>query len=1184
MKRSARIVLGITLASIVGLTVFQNCSQPGSINVTDPFKGEREAEASRLALGADDETVTVGLNPVPNLKMFFVVDNSGTMQSNQFNLSGSFGSMFDSSSSESLSKFDATTYLISTAQKSPAFAAERMMLDKIVDQQKNYNDSLVLPLNIFSSQARDNSYNYGYLPGDNIGYKIQVSTSPLKYSFSPAVVLGDMQNANGVSFKPSIRKLASESSSVMESEFKKRLSILNSDRIPLVKDGSNYKPEHASIVDNESGLCAVARILRNPEKFFKAGEMVSFTIVSDENDNDPQGLNCIQAQTELTGAEDLVDGECLQRETSVTYTTAVSTKQPDSCKINGSTGYNIRFAYPKYTYTTDVTYKYVATPAKYNANYSDITYRVVDVPAVYSANYSDITYKIQDAAAIYSANYSDITYRSLKTAANYKAAYTDLSYQYRIYTYQYKQTNIAYYIQQCFDIVSDGIVTGKKCNVVPNVKNDVRDKDYSGNCYAFAQTLNSNAVNSDGYKPTCTVSFKNVGVCDVADANCKASFTLAVNKVMGLAGLYTPAQCLAKAKTNANYEPNTDASCADASKVVAACSASENTTGCVLNAPAIYESKVAYGILGQFSAQADCEAAAAKQSGYVSGGTSSCVLAPKEVASCSAAESSVGCTLKTPATYKNTIAKAIIGKFLAQADCDSAAMKQSGYVAGGTNSCALALKDVSTCSTAETNSGCVIKTAATYKPATAKGVLGQFSAQSDCDAAAAKQAGYVAGGTNSCALALKEVSPCSAVESAAGCALKTEATYDFKTISATGDLTAVENGCFNYAKALAGNAVVSASDVSACKKVSVSTNVNQDIILNFSEIAASVDNGIVLAANADCGVVKSLALAKAQKTIPQIADSDTCKILAVNKAIEYSELLAPSATTCTAQATTRCTAENLRDCASALIVGTTTNSNPIAVLKLKEEITCASKCNTSKLDFCAEDKASDITIAQYLKKKYGDSATCAAVTADIIGTGIAKKAIVMTNVTNACMPTLQNIPTYFAKLVGPYRSKGLDVDYVAGTMKDANGVNVPKMSLIDFIKERSQALSNGQMVFSALVRTSKDPLGLGGTFGADYEKLITETKGQLGSVLSNDYSLILKDLSGVIKSAIERTFVMQKMKSHQVIKKVYQMSKKSSQLLEIDQALWTQNGASVVFSNALEINDSDQFKIEFANY
>ena len=106
----------------------------------DVEAASRALEAERLALGVAEEVVTVGLNPVPDLKLFFIVDNSGTMKQNQLNLSASFGSMFDSSSA-SLSKFDSTTYLLNTAQSVPSFTTEKAVLDKISTQQGSYSPS-----------------------------------------------------------------------------------------------------------------------------------------------------------------------------------------------------------------------------------------------------------------------------------------------------------------------------------------------------------------------------------------------------------------------------------------------------------------------------------------------------------------------------------------------------------------------------------------------------------------------------------------------------------------------------------------------------------------------------------------------------------------------------------------------------------------------------------------------------------------------------------------------------------------------------------------------------------------------------------------------------------------------------------------------------------------------------------
>lgn len=1102
MKRSMRIVLGFIVSSFIVLTIFQNCSQPGSINVSDPFKAQREAEAERLAMGADDELVTVGLNQVPDLKMFFVVDNSGTMQKNQFNLSESFGSMFDPASSGSLAKFDATTYILNTAQKSPSYTTEKATLDKITDEQKNFSDSLKLTMNQFTSLARDAAYNYGYLPGDNIGYQIKQSSNPTQYEYAPAMVLGNVVDAsNNVTFKPAIRKLASENPAVMESEFKKRLSVLNADRIPLVKDGSSFKPVHANIVDAESGLCAVARVLRTPEKYFKSGEMVSFTIVSDENDNDQSGASCIQSVTELTGAEDVVDGECRQKETSISYQTTAPVKSPDTCKINGYSGYNFRFNYVNKKLSTDVTFKKIVTPAKYTANYTDITYRVQATPALYSANYTDLTYRV------------------VKTPAQYSAPYTELTYKINQYTYQYLYTNVTYFTEACFDVISDGLVVGKKCNVVTPAVAGSKEGNHTTTCYALAKSLNANAVNSDGYKPVCTTVYKAVGSCSKSDVNCKEIANLVDKKVATpILGLLDSTACLNKAKTYSDYAAGSTATCKDVSKTVAVCSAEENAAGCKKTSDATYQDKTVAGLVGSLTA-AQCLAQAQTYADYAAGVNPTCVVKPKTVLACSSAETAGGCTKTSDPTY-GTNSLTILGSFPTAAQCLAQAQSYSNYVAGGTPICLPNNKVVATCSSAETTAGCTMSTAPVYGSA---------------------------------------------------------------TVNAAGDLTATSNGCYNFARTQTGHAVASASDVTGCRRIETPENLVFDSTLSFTDVAKTVDNGVLLTAGSDCGVVKSLALAKAQKSVAQITSSDSCQITAVNKATETVENLASD---CSMQATNRCNSQNLRGCVGTLVPGVTTNPTSALTLfkKVTEDIRCTSKCNSSKLNFCAEDNASEITVAQHLKKKFGETASCVESVKDVAGSGVAKTAVLAKDQAQICQPNMQGVPSYFALTRAAYRTKSVQVDYVAGTTQDTNGNNIPKSNLIEYIKERSKALSNGSMLFSALVRTSKDSLGYGGTYGIDYEKLITETKGQLGSVLSNDYSLILKDLSAVIKSSIERTFVLQKMKPHQVVKKVSKVAKGGGEPVAIDARLWSQNGATIILSNSLDINDGDQFKVDFANY
>lgn len=524
----------ILLFTFIFTIPFQNCSQ---MKFMDMEAASRALEAERLALGVAEEVVTVGLNPVPDLKLFFVVDNSGTMKQNQLNLSASFGSMFDSSS-VSLSKFDSTTYLLNTAQTVPSFTTEKTVLDKISTQQGSYSPSVLIPEATFNASVRSAMLNFGYFPGDNIGYQIKKIANPLSYQITPAPVLGVKNTAGQISVSGAIRKTASVDVADTEQEFKDRLAIMSADRIPMVLEGAVYKPENSTVVDNESGLCAVARILKSPDQYFKAGDLLSFTIVSDENDNNASGTKCIQSITQFNGTEDLVDGDCKYRESQVYYKMQSTTQKPEDCKIAANAGYNYKFTYDTVTISTDVTYKHI------------------------------------------------------KTAAVYKAYYYNLQYTSVVNAYSYYNTDITYFVQVCNDVYTDGIKTGVKCVVDPVSKKGAKNGDYvdATKCYDLAKSLNANAINDVGYKPVCTASYKTVtAACLASDPFCKITPTDKVVKVNGILGENKPATCLAKAMTYADY--NKLPVCVDAPKNVPSCSTAEAAARCDLVSGIVYDFK-----------------------------------------------------------------------------------------------------------------------------------------------------------------------------------------------------------------------------------------------------------------------------------------------------------------------------------------------------------------------------------------------------------------------------------------------------------------------------------------------------------------------------------------------------------------------------------------------------------------
>lgn len=918
---------------------FQNCSQ---IKFMDMEAASRALEAERLALGVAEELVTVGLNPVPDLKLFFIVDNSGTMKQNQLNLSASFGSMFDSSSA-SLSKFDSTTYLLNTAQSVPSFTTEKAVLDKISTQQGSYSPSVLIPEATFNASVRSAMLNFGYFPGDNIGYQIKKVAAPLSYQMSAAPVLGVKNTGGQVSVSNSIRKTASVDVADTEQEFKDRLAILSSDRIPMVLAGAVYKPENATVVDNESGLCAVARILKNPDQYYKAGDLLSFTIVSDENDNNASGTKCIQSITQFNGTEDLVDGDCKFRESQVYFKTQSTTQKPEDCKISANAGYNYKFTYDTNTISTDVTYKYIKTPAAYKAYYYNLQYTSV------------------------------------------------------VNAYSYYNTDITYFVQICNDVYNDGNKTGVRCVVDPVAKKGAKDGDYveATKCYDLAKSLNANAINDAGYKPVCTASFKAVtAACLAADPLCQITPTDKVITVPGsILGENKPATCLAKAMTYADY--NKLPVCTDASKNVGSCSTDE--------------------------------------------------------------------------------------------------------------------------------------------------------AASKCD-------------------------------------LVSAIVYDFKSESSEGDITA--DGCLAFAKGRTDSAVVAVSDITVCAKKSVPGTAEYTDKLTFAETQA-LDGGTTLPVGetASCGVLKSLAEGRASAAV-QAVKKDDCVLTSIYKAQDVTEL--KTAMDCTIQANAKCSVAGAtnRNCAGTLVSYapvTTTNPTAINDVKVKEHLTCASLCSASKLMACGAAPPVGLTIDGHLKAKYGTATVCGVTTTVLEANKESLVAKLQSQESMLCPVSLAGEPRYFYRTKGPYRSQALVTEYVSGTKKDANNQD-QVVGLVEYIKFKVlQLSSSNQIVFSALVRKSTDPLGQGGTVGVDYKALIDQTQGQLDSVLSADYSIALRELSKVIKNNLERTFILTKMRPDQIITKVSLVLKGTKTVVELDPSQWSQNLATLKIAEGLEFIEGDQFKIDFQN-
>lgn len=466
----ARLIKAAIVIFIVSLTTllsFQNCSP---VQFYDLAEEARLTALEAERIGAAEETVTAGMNEVPELKMVFVVDNSGTMRQNQLNLADSFGSMFDSSSS-SLNRFDSTTFLINTAQTLPIYqneAEKTSLFEAIATQQNSFSSTNKVPQATFNSNFRSNVQNSGSLPGDNLGFSLNKSTNPLTYEILPAPVMGASEAAGLISFTGEIKMPANSDVGQIETEFKNRLSIMNADRIPQVLINSKYVPQHNTIVDNESGLCSVARILRNPANYFKPGELVSFTLVSDENDNNPSGDRCVQSVRELMGSEKLIDLDCKKNSTSISYQPPNTSVVPDKCTTNGQIGYNFKFTYTKpNTEKTTVEYLWLKSAAKFTSKYYSLKYKKVSST-----------------------------------------------------TYKYLNTKVVYYLEQCYDVYSDGNKIGTRCSpkTSPEPAQYITGNQ-TANCLNAAKTFNAGALSSPA--PVCTTEDRTVATCNTNDPLCK---------------------------------------------------------------------------------------------------------------------------------------------------------------------------------------------------------------------------------------------------------------------------------------------------------------------------------------------------------------------------------------------------------------------------------------------------------------------------------------------------------------------------------------------------------------------------------------------------------------------------------------------------------------------------------------
>lgn len=334
----------------------------------------------------------------PPLKMVFVVDNSYTMSKAHQTLSKSFENMFAGTNAKNLTPFDTTIYLINTAQKNlPSY-------DRIYDRVPTLDINKISSGSYSEGDLQvDRAENLsGKIAGDIIGFsKVDklAEQDPSKHytrfnEYFAAPILSVSVNGSAIEASAAIHKSANEPTSDLVDSFISKLELMSPTRslgqftetttirsgvTTTVKNG-----EFNAILDNESALCAISRMFRNSDSYFKPGDFASLVVISDEDDNDPSGSHCIQNEkswNEVVATKTtVIPSRCeLQQYITVgslSYTSSTAAT-PSKCAARYYTGYTAQL-YGN-TYTTTATY--FIKNVKYRTSYVTQGSTAVTAPA-----------------------------------------------------------------------------------------------------------------------------------------------------------------------------------------------------------------------------------------------------------------------------------------------------------------------------------------------------------------------------------------------------------------------------------------------------------------------------------------------------------------------------------------------------------------------------------------------------------------------------------------------------------------------------------------------------------------------------------------------------------------------------------------------------------------------------------
>ncbi|MBL7543870.1 MAG: hypothetical protein JNL11_08640 [Bdellovibrionaceae bacterium] len=343
--------------SVVSIVFFQNCGQQGDIALkleddsSDTLVQDIcEVNPNHVRCTNQPPTgkveeyryIDVSQPVIPDLKIFLVLDNSDSMRVSQVNLVDNIEKMF-SANGEGLMDYNSEIFIITTAQlNNIGNSLFRNSIDAKNDYQKVIekiheisNVQFVQNLiETFRPDAASGRQTSGLLEGDMVGFKVRTIRSPsnvapqydeFNLDFVPAYLTHVDQSSIF-----SVKYTKGGSIQDLVSKIKARVEFLNPEKQFLSKNinlnGSSVDNIPLSnIVEKESGLCAMARVLHevknnSEESLVKKGELATFILVSDEKEHDPQGIECVKSykfQQPVPG--DLYKGQCVDTESNVSY-------------------------------------------------------------------------------------------------------------------------------------------------------------------------------------------------------------------------------------------------------------------------------------------------------------------------------------------------------------------------------------------------------------------------------------------------------------------------------------------------------------------------------------------------------------------------------------------------------------------------------------------------------------------------------------------------------------------------------------------------------------------------------------------------------------------------------------------------------------------------------------------------